>query len=421
MNIRYIDISIIMRFKRKIEAYILPIVLLVGTLMILALSALFNLWDLDSQLFYGNRIKKQKRAWLESALTLWEADSTLLLRLDPSGAFVLFGDDPPSVVKVEADRWGLYELMKFTTADEREKLALLAGNAFASRLDAALYVCNNGRIFSLAGPSDIKGKVYTSESGIEYNRVLSDYYSGRRVPASDLKVSEAGFPQLDSASLDSVMSLIGRTQSAKRSGIHQKKVSFFDPTEFIYADNLGKSSFSGNVVVCSNNKMEIDSTSRLNNIIVIAPNVTVREGFRGSLQIIASDSVILERGVNLSYPSGILMCETSESSYLAISDSSKLDGYAIFKLRDKLDEERRTVNYTQGVGSRVRGLVWVDGISQIHGTIMGSLYVNHSAYFAAHGNYTGILYNASVYEGEEMAFPLWMESYYRKKTIKWLD
>lgn len=411
-----------MRIDRKIEAYILPTVLIVGTLMTLALLALFSLWDLDSQLFSDNRARKQHRAWLESTLLLWETDSTLLHNSNYPGPVTLFDDDPLSTVSIQSGRWGLYDLVTLSTNNGREKLAVLAGNASSSRSAGALYVCNDNKSFSLAGDSDIKGTVYVSGNGIEYGSVMSDYYTGRPVPVSDIRMSQIGFPELDTASLDSLAAITVKVQiSGTVSNIRQKKVSFFDPVEIIYADDLRQRSLSGNLVVCSERKIEIDSTSRLNDIIIIAPKVTIREGFRGSLQVIAIDSVIVERGVKLDYPSGILMYETTADSFLAISDSSMLDGYVVFRLDAPVNEQKRTPNYSQGAGSRVRGLVWVDGISQIHGTVMGNLYLNRSAYFASHGYYTGILYNASVYESREMAFPLWMESDYRKKTIKWLD
>lgn len=166
--------------------------------------------------------------------------------------------------------------------------------------------------------------------------------------------------------------------------------------------------------------IEIDSTAILEDVIIVAPRIKVRSGFSGSVQIIATDTVIVEPRAALKYPSGIAMCDASADSYIETATNSLISGYVIIKCKNPPSETKRTANYKQQPGAVVRGLVYIDGIAEIHGTVTGSLFVNHPNYYTPQGFYSNILYDASVYGNNIVAYPVWMESNHLRKTVKWL-
>ncbi len=197
--------------------------------------------------------------------------------------------------------------------------------------------------------------------------------------------------------------------------------SFHEPTVYLSAENLSGATLHGNIVVRSAGQVRVDSTSRLEDILIVAPDVRIGEGFGGSLQIVASDSVIVGRNVRLKYPSGIVIPEGSANSYIEVGEGSEVNGYTILRTAAEIPSDQRTPHYLQAETSRVRGLVWIDGVAQVQGGVTGSLYLRQANYYAPEGYYASLLYNARVYGATAMAFPVWMESDDRKKSVKWLD
>lgn len=405
----------------RLSGSVLPTVLVVCTLMLLAVLALLGLSDVEALFNYGNRARRQKEIWLESAVLLYERDSTLLYRLNEANAFLLYEDDPSSIVTLSRSMWGLYELVSVTTDKGKVRKTCLLGLASESPRQAALYVPDTQRAFTLAGKSNMKGTLYLSENGLLYGQVQSDFYSGDQLPESQVRKSTRLFPELYDFMVDSLNALFYGSISAVEPEKIIESNCFFDPVILIRTDYLRGMTLRGNTIVHSPGKIEIDSTSRLNDILVVASEVVVREGFSGALQIIASDSIRIEKNVRLRYPSGLIIPAGNTDSYIEVEEESEVNGYVILRTIEEISSEKRTPHYLQHETSRVRGLLWIDGIAQVQGTVTGSLYANQANYYTQQGYYMNLLYNTSVYRSEAMAFPLWMKSNYQRKTIKWLD
>ena len=410
-----------MRLPVQLEGNVLPTVLVVGTLMLLAVLALLGLSDIERTLSYGYHTRKQQQAWLDAAMLLCERDSTLWGRLNETGAFVLFGDDPRSEVTLSRGMWGLYELIKGSADDGKIREARLMGCVAESPKRAALYVCDNQRAFTLAGKSNIKGTIYLPESGLLYGQVQSDFYSGERLPEQQIRRASERFPSLSLAIVSALKELFAEINTTGAMVVDELQNGFFEPPIRLRAENLSGVRLYGHILIGSTERIVIDSTARLEDVLIVAPEVIIREGFSGSLQIIATDTVRIERHVRLKYPSGIVVAEGTADSYVEIAENSEVNGYMVFRTASETPPEKRTPHYLQQESSRVRGLVWVDGIAQVHGIVTGSLYVNQANYYSPQGYYMNLLYNASIYRSEAMPFPLWMQSDYQRKTAKWLD
>jgi hypothetical protein len=341
--------------------------------------------------------------------------------LDERGALVLFNDDPRSEVSIRRKMWGLYELIKASTDGGKVRRSALMGLAAESPARAALYVPDNGQAFTLAGRSNLKGEAQLPENGLQYGQVQSDFYTGDRLPPEWIRRAAGHFPSLNGLVLDSLAALAVNTGATEFLEKSELWVGFFEPTRRVLAENLSRVTLHGNIVVSSPGRIVVDSTARLENVILIAPNVHIGDGFTGSLQIIASDSVRIGKNVRLKYPSGIVVPQGAAESFIGIAEGGEVNGYAIFRSAAPPPDDKRTPQYLQHEQSRVRGLVWVDGIAQVHGGVTGSLYVSRANYYTPQGYYMNLLYNATIYRSEAMAFPLWMESDYQRKTAKWLD
>ncbi|MDR2936149.1 MAG: hypothetical protein LBU80_02250 [Rikenellaceae bacterium] len=403
-----------------LPANVLPAVLVIAALMGLVIAALLGLLEIGTAGWREGFARRQQEACLDAAFLLWECDSTLIGRLDTEGGFLVFDDDPRSQVVLSSCYWGLYRLVGASTADEKTRAMRLMGQACESPLEAALYACDNFRAFTLAGRSNFRGPIYLPGKKLLYGQVQSDFYAEEPVSEEEIRASKTDFPEPCPGIRDSLRALmLARDTASAFVGTERITRSFFEPPLFLRADTLRGVSLRGRIVVCSADLLEIDSTAALFDILAVARRVVIRSGFSGSVQVVASDTVIVEPRVRLDYPSGIVMPETPSKSHIEIGEGSEVNGYVIFDSA-ATSGEGQAVNYRQHPDARVRGLVWVDGIAQVQGAVTGSLYGNHLNYYARWGYYENLLYDARVYRSDAMAFPVWMEAVYRKKTIKWL-
>lgn len=406
-----------MKHITQIRGSILATVLVVCTLMLVALFALISLVDTESYLYYGTRYRKQKQAFLDAAFLLYENDPELVGITGGEYEIKLFEDDPSSRVTLSRSFWGLYEVVRASSGGEGFRAAKLFGHA-QNAGHYALYVCDNRRAVTLTGKTNIRGNLCLPREGILYGQMQSAFFSGKKIEPSAIRNSNPEFPPLNIALIDSVKKW--RTGEGEEFDGSNLSASFFDPTVNLKTGNLQQVKFRGNIILRANSKIVIDHTAQLEDVILIAPSITISKGFSGTVQIFVSDTVIIESGVMLNYPSGILIVQAASGSYVEISESSRVDGYVVIHPGTGAKEPGRAPNYKQCAGAGTSGLIYVDGIAQVQGSLVGSLWVNQPNYYTPQGYYTHTFHELTVQGADQAAYPLWFEDDHSRKTVKWL-
>ncbi len=408
-----------MKFRTYIKGSILPTVLVMGTVMFMGVLICIDLYDIKWRLSAGNYADLQRNAWVESALLLYQLDSTFMQRLDKNNSILLFDDQPQSAVTIHKSNWGLYELVTAETHDKKLKKRCLMGYRADTGISPALYVSDNGQAFTLAGNSNLKGLAYLPENDLLYSQVESDFYSGEYLENSFIKQSSEDLPEhIEYA--QAMQNLKGIHPQVTPLNKVSLKNSFAENTLYLQSNTVPGGTIKGNIVIHSDQKIEIHNDTYIEDAILVAPKVIIHDGFRGNLQVISSDTVLLGEEVVLNYPSGIFIPEAGQDSYIEIGPKSRVNGYVIFCRQEEDKEEKLSPHYYQNDSTRVRGLVWIEGISQIHGGITGSLYGQDINYYTSEGYYRNILYNAKVYSSDAMAYPFWLKSNHGKKIVKWV-
>lgn len=408
-----------MRFRMYIKGSILPTVLVMGTVMFMGVLICIDLYDMKWRLSAGNYADLQRNAWVESALLLYQLDSTFMHKPDKNNSIILFDDKPQSTVTIHRSNWGLYELVTAETHDKKLKKICLIGYKADTNITPALYVSDNGQAFTLAGNSNLKGLACLPENGLLYSQVGSDFYSGEYVENTFVKQSPDDLPEHIEYG-QSMQHLKGVNSQISSLTKVSLKNSFTENTLYLQSNSISGSSIRGNFVIYSDQKIELYNDTYIEDAILVAPKVIIHDGFRGNLQVISSDTVLLGEEVILNYPSGIFIPQAGEDSYIGIGTKSQVNGYVIFCQQEENRAEKLTPHYYQNDSTRIRGLVWVEGISQIHGGVTGSLYGRDMNYYTPEGYYRNILYNAKVYGSDAMAYPFWLKSNYGKKIVKWV-
>ncbi len=152
----------------------------------------------------------------------------------------------------------------------------------------------------------------------------------------------------------------------------------------------------------------------------MANKVIVPENFSGAVQIFATDTVIIKSSAKLTYPSGIFIVGNDDNCYIEMGENSEISGY-IALLSPKRDKRTVSSNYYQSQSATLRGLLYVDGVAEVHGIVSGKSFFKELAIFTRDGIYSNTIYNATFLDGGDIAYPFLLKDYGgRKEVVKWL-
>lgn len=392
----------------ELRGNVLPTVMVVAALMMLTVLAVMSLWEMDTQLFVRNSHIKARRADLASAFVIYEELPGIYSEDKP---FTVFKEDPLSEVAFERRPWGIYEVMTAASVHAGIRESAIIGLRPDS--GTGLYYADNNSSLTLTGNTNIHGTLHGPKNGIIYGQMKSVFFNGERLPQNRIKTAGKTLPVPASPPKKEVAALL---ELSAHTGYPQPpdslSVSFAGDSTAVFNIPCGLMEFytlSGNIVLVGD-KIKIGASNAFGDILVAGRSITIEKGFRGTLQVFARDSLVLENDVRLEYPSGLY-----SGNYMEIAGGSVVGGYAIVCARDK---DIRKPNYKQARTAKVRGFLYVDGNAQLQGIVSGPAYLSRTVYYSAEGYYKDILYDASVLGNEEMALPLWLSAEDKRKKIK---
>lgn len=406
--------------KHDLSASVLATVLVVCTLLLLGVLMVIELWNFDLVRYNLYHQGEQARANVESGFLLYSRDSTLSSRWEEDSTMLLFGQREESRVRYSRQRWGMYEVVEVRNG--RHGSVRLLGKKAESPWQATLYVPENNRAFSLTGRTFVEGDVYLPGNGISYTQLRSEFFKGKALDEKQIKTSADRFPALDEESLEVVNGLLDYT--GEREWLENGSVlsrGFRDPVVRVeVGEYLSGARVCGPVILYASSMLFVEEDNSLENVIIVGDKIEFADGFSGCVQVFARDTILLGNRVCLKAGSGLYVRQEEEKGFIRIGENCEVNGYVIAVAKVS-EGERKQVLYYQPESSRVRGLLYVDGIAEVHGFVTGSLYARECYYFAPEGYYSGILYNAVLPGNPGIAYPLWMRGPYERRDVKWLD
>lgn len=403
----------------QLPAHVLPAVLIISILAMLFTVFSVCLWDMHS--IYHNRYHKERqtRYYLESGITLYCNDSTLMQSLNDKGGYQLFQDDSSSYVTFSTGNWGLYEYITVTSGNKNTHITKLLGKAYENDIRACFWLNQKNRALSLLGHARLEGEIYVPLSGINYIQSGTDHYQGEMTADSLIHLSNENLPSTDTLRLGQIDSLVNASPDSYPPLPGNIPYAGFNGSTLHYSiRGLTGGLCARGRIVLHGERVRLDASARLNDVILVASSVVIEEGFRGTLQIFAKDTVLLNDKVRLEYPSGIMLTGNSRDTFLKLGNNSEVNGYAIVPGKT---EERFTsfyANYIQPDSATLNGLLYVAGNAVITGRIRGAAYLADCWYRSNEAFYACALYDAHISRSDDLAWPLWFNSGYNRREIK---
>lgn len=149
--------------------------------------------------------------------------------------------------------------------------------------------------------------------------------------------------------------------------------SFMFPSLVYLSDELielESISLSGNIVIKSERAIIVNSDVELNQITLDAPKIVFKESGIYNAHLYSSDSLLLHSGVELSYPSSVVLKAKQNSSYMEFSENTRVSGVVKYLGRNSTNNQ---ANVLLKSGSLIQGELLVkNGLISNSAKIIGS-------------------------------------------------
>jgi hypothetical protein len=319
----------------------------------------------------------------------------------------LFGNDNDSLI-LKQNNWGAFDVATARAFIQTDTInrAFLIANGIDSTKWAALYLIDEDRSLSVSGNTHIRGAAYLPKAGIREAYVNNQAYTGdKRIVIGAKKTSEKKLPPLSDQRIQSIEKLLKAPRGNNNSLFKKDSViiSFLKPTYTVdfkkNAITLSDISLKGNIILYSDTTLTIDSTAKLDNVIIFARGIMVKSGFKGSCQLFASDSIYIDKRCVFEYPSclGVINLDDTNKliKKLIINDFSEIKG-AVFIYDRKKDNLPPIISLGQQV--TVAGQVYVQGLVNLKDKvrIYGNVFTNRFIYQTTYTRYENYLINLDV-------------------------
>ena len=244
-------------------------------------------------------------------------ESPDLLNINQSKLIDLYSNnDNNNKIILTKKLWGGYYILKAETEWRNIKNSLmeLCGSDIKNGESMALYLTDNDRYLSVSGNTILKGNCYLPKTGIRRSDIEGLGFSGDELVNGEIKISDTNLPSIEPLFIESNKFYLSNNKFQLDSVLTFQNFkitdslynSFNNKTVLIYSNNwiyLSNNIIKGNIKIVSTKGIKIDKNSKINDVIFYAPKIVIEANFSGQVQLFAKDSIIINEGAKLLFPS----------------------------------------------------------------------------------------------------------------------
>lgn len=319
----------------------------------------------------------------------------------------LFGEGRDSVL-LKKLHWGLYEvgIVKSFTSGHALNKVFLYGFDPDTLTRSAIFLVDFSRPLSVSGATIINGDCFLPEAEIKRAYIEGKSFEGTDLVAGNIKRSGKSLPVLDTIMTENFLKFLKGTPPDKEDFELKEdpeedtiRHSFFQKTLLLkYTGFLRLSSkvLSGNIIICSDTVVVVDSTAKLDNVLIFARGVRIENGFKGSIQVFAKDSITTGEYCEFVYPSSFGLFKIDFQTmqpFILVGKGTKITG--ILFSHQKVSDLQQTL-ITMEKETYLTGQVYADGYLDAKGTIYGNATCNKFLLKTASTIYENHLLDATI-------------------------
>lgn len=315
-------------------------------------------------------------------------------------------------IKGHIDFWGMYQKI-YVSAEVKnksiQKIALV-GATSKPQNRTALYLEEHHKPLVLVGDTKIQGIAYLPSKGVKTGNINGHSYYQNQLIDGVTKTSNR-LQQINKTLVEYLIQLPKVNSQLPQKAfleVHTRQHfynSFKQPLKIIYdkADiNLYAKHISGHILIQSETKIIVHPSTRLRDVILIAPVIVIKDNVRGTFQALAKKQIILGKNCNLKYPSALVLLEGKKKSLdkfqqtpsILIQEYSNVEGLIVY-MGDSTNHQHQVFVATN---SCIKGEVYCNQNLELSGTVYGTVYTSS---FVSQQNgyyYQNHLYNGKIIE-----------------------
>jgi hypothetical protein len=410
---------------------------LVAALVTLIITSIITI-GLVSALLYTNSIETDLVIRQEAKLRL-ESALYQLISLDVDNVGSNGKDTQLSLINkdsvlLRSNYFGVfkygYAVTWYHTSTESDTLAdgFLIGSGMPKAYPA-LYQFDSRVPLYFAGTAHIDGNVLVSPFGIQ-KAVLGGIGHDGVMVTGTVGQSASSLPQEPFKTLakafDRTMQMTKLPSTQNEATITDHYIhTFAQPTLVLNAAtiSLRNRSLSGNILIYSEEVLEISQDCHLDGVILIAPIIEIGANVSGNFQAFATESIVVHEDAKLHYPSFLVIYCPGETApgEVVIHEKSLIEGG--IALIDNGSLLTAVHGITIGKDALVRGQVCSQGFVDLQGEVHGQV-ICHTLQNQTFGTLNkSTLLNGRILS--KLLPPLWQTAYAEtsarpKQVLKWL-
>src|SRR5690606_38935655 len=291
--------------------------------------------------------------------------------------------------------WGAFSKCKISTYSKKDTVqqVYLLANVYNKDLPA-LYLRDNDEDFKISGNTIINGDIYISGRGIKKIQISGTQTVENPVHIGNVYTSEKILPRFQPLELiypeDYILVLIEDIKTNLVVNGFDKKTKVINVGSVL--ENI---QLKGNIIIRSNDTIQVKTSAILEDIIIEAPKVVFQEGFSGNLQVFASSEVVLDSHALLNYPSVIVVgSNESEEKTIVFREKSVLNGAVILYGNGLMDESINKIIIEPD--AKVTGTIYCDGVLALYGSVNGSVITSSLEHKTLTTNHRNLILNGSI-------------------------
>lgn len=313
-----------------IKAAALYIVIIISLLIAVVSVSLLSI------AFYY-RMEVQKKMRLDRLLNNVESGTAILLSTgfntyNENKVLDLYGDQKDSVV-LNKSHWGIFDVHSLKTFELKDTIKRIFFSGIDFTDQGVIYLADEDRPLSVSGSTRITGNGTLPKAGLKQAYVNGMPYDGKELIKGEVKDSERTLPLLNTSVLEMI-----ETQFKNDAGIpfdvrDSVENSFFNPA-IVYKiapelKNISNVKIKGKIILVSDTVVTIAGDVNLQDVQIYAQAIVIKDGFKGSCQLFARDSIIIGKKCEFAYPSfaGVFKPEEGKiQSKVSLGEGSKFSG-----------------------------------------------------------------------------------------------
>ena len=291
-------------------------------------------------------------------------------------------NDSTSLVQMHKQAWGIWDIIKASIKyrDMTLEKSIIAGKDAFNGDSIALWVPDYSQTIYASGNTIIKGNAYLPVNKIQKASIEGSPFPDAEVVKGKITPSSKVLFDIATSLKEKITfwqdndSLVQMSENVFNINDNQIEGSLTIPTKIYYSERtfqLSGIKAKNNIAFLSPSTIFIKKDAMLDHIIVSAHKVLIEDGFKGIIQVIAQDSVIVGKDCILEFPSAILVNNQDVSpTYVEIGSKSRLEGVIIVTQENQSTKEPFLNIEHQAI---INGEVYIKGSLQLQGIIQGSL------------------------------------------------